>query len=326
MTGNAGNRGAADIPWLSVVVPVFDNAASLPELHRRLTETLVSAAADFEIVYVNDGSRDGSFRVLGGLPASAGGVTVADLEKNFGQSAAVMAGFSIARGDILVTIDADLENDPRDIPSLVEAVKAGADLACGVRGTRRAPLMARRGPSWLANQLVGRALRVRLRDWGCGLNAVRSGIAREMLASKPMPRLPKIAAVLLSTRVAEVPVSHSTRRHGPSGYTIGRLAAFAAAFLHDFGIRQTFRRIVASPSPSRTVTADAALHGGWVARARAVVVSILCWSILTLLALFVRAWSMLPGRRPPPATFRVRAIVHRTPGMSQPHTSLTPGR
>ncbi len=309
--GSAGNLGVAEVPRLSVVVPVFDNAASLPELHERLVETLAPGGAGFEIIYVNDGSRDHSLKVLNELPASAGVVTVADLEKNSGQSAAVMAGFSIARGAILVTIDADLENEPRDIPMLVKAVEEGADLACGVRGTRMAPLITRRGPSWLANQLVGHALRVSLRDWGCGLNAVTSEIVRRMLDSEPMPRLPKIAAALLARRVAEVPVAYSARRHGKSGYTIGRLAGFASAFLHDFGIRRTFKRIVASPSTKRVGPGDDATYGGWVATAFSVVVSVMCWSILAVLALLVRASSILLGRRPPPTTFRIRAVNTR---------------
>lgn len=323
--GGAGSLGAAEVPQLSVIVPVFDNAASLPALHERLVETLAPGEAGFEIIYVNDGSRDHSLRVLNELPALAGVVTVADLEKNSGQSAAVMAGFSIARGAIVVTIDADLENDPRDVPMLVKAVEEGADLACGVRETRRAPLITRRGPSWLANQLVGHALRVTLRDWGCGLNAVRSEIVRRMLDSDPMPRLPKIAAALLARRVAEVPVAYSVRRHGQSGYTIGRLAGFASAFLHDFGIRRTFRRIVASPSTKRMDPGADAMRGGRATTVLSVVVSILCWSTLAVMALIVRASSILLGRRPPPTTFRIRAINTRVTGPLATRPSVTPG-
>lgn len=324
-TDRTADRGAARAPSLSVVVPVFDNEGSLPELHERLDETLSGIATDFEIIYVNDGSRDRSLQILDGLPAISGAVSIADLERNFGQSAAVMAGFSIARGDILVTLDADLENDPRDIPSLVEAVKGGADLACGIRRDRNAPLITRRAPSLLANRLVGHALRVNVRDWGCGLNAVRSEVVRRMLESDPLPRLPKIAAALLSTRIAAVPVAYGTRRHGRSTYTIGRLAGFAAAFLQDFAIRRTFRRIVAGPSRQVPFNAEERSIGRVAATAWPVVVSLLCWSLLSALALVVRAWSTLLGRRPPAAIFRIRAVSTRAPSASRADPSMTAG-
>lgn len=309
LPGDDGPRGAAKRLLLSVVVPVFDNEESLRELHERLSRTLEGLDAAAEIVYVNDGSRDGSLDVLRELPALAGRVTVADLERNFGQSAAVMAGFSLARGDVLVTIDADLENDPRDIPLLVDAVRRGADLACGRRESRHAPLVTRRGSSWVANQLVGNALNIELRDWGCGLNAVRSNIARSMVARDPMPRLPKIEAAMLATRITEVPVAYSVRRHGRSGYTIGRLARFAASFLHDFSIRRTFRRIVAKPSTNRGAGGENGVPRGRAATIRTVSLSILCGSILSAAALVVRFTSTLLRRRPTSTTFRIREVI-----------------
>lgn len=295
---------------MSVVVPVFNNAASLPELHRRLVATLDGAGSDYEIVYVNDGSRDASLENLESIVAADEAVTVVDLERNFGQSAAILAGFEHARGDVLVTIDADLENQPEDVPSLVDAVTGGADLACGVRGGREAPLVTRRAPSWIANRLVGNALGIRLRDWGCGLNAVRSGLARRMLASDPLPRLPKIEAALSASSVVEVPVAFSPREHGRSGYTVARLAGFAFSFLLGFSPLGALGRIVRAPTGGRP-RYD---HEPAAKRVAAVVsglVQIACWALLTLLAVGARIATLLSRRPQSPERYRVRSVLGR---------------
>src|SRR6185503_10252792 len=230
---------------ITVVVPVYDNAASLSELQRRLSSAL--ADTDFEIIYVNDASSDDSLELLWRLHAAEDRVTVIDLAENAGQSAAVLAALAHACGDIVVTIDADLENHPEDIPALVAAVVNGADLACGVRRRRSGPLLTRRGPSALANRLVGLDLGVDLDDWGCGLNAATATVVRQLLAANPLPLLPKVEAVLLASRISQVAVDYSERPHGPSTYTLRELGAFAARFLRSFAIRRTLRRLLGKP-------------------------------------------------------------------------------
>ena len=277
-------------PSLTVVVPVYNNAGSLAALHARLTAVLVDLASPFEIVYVNDASSDDSLELLTRLHAGDDRATVIDLAENAGQSAAVLAALSLARGRIVVTIDADLENRPEDIPALVAALRNGADLACGARRRRSAPLLTRRAPSVAANWLVGRALGVDLEDWGCGLNAATDEIVRRMLAQDPLPLLPKIEAVLLASCIAQVPVEHSERAHGPSTYTVRRLSGFAATFLRGFGIARSWRRV-------RTPA------------------GLTAWAVLTVAALVTRAWQGSSAGRST-APFRIREIrVARGPAL-----------
>lgn len=303
---------------ITVVVPVYNNAGSLAALHARLKAVLVDMCSTFEIIYVNDASSDDSLELLSRLHAAENRVTVIDLADNAGQSAAVLAALSVARGAIVVTIDADLENHPEDIPVLVAAVRNGADLACGVRRRRSAPLLTRRGPSAVANRLVGRALGVYLDDWGCGLNAAAGEIVRQLLAQDPLPRLPKIEAALLASRIAQVPVEYSERPHGPSTYTVRRLAAFAATFLRGFGIARSLRRVLG------TTTVDAARVGArssepsFATRTVHTIAGLAAWTALTGAALITRAWHALSSA-PSTTPFRIREIrAPRGPGIEEP--------
>ena len=294
-------------PRVSVIVPVYNNADSLVELNRRLIATLTGTGAPFEIIYVDDGSRDSSLDCLIGLACAEAVVIAAELTQNFGQSAAVMAGFSLARGDILVTIDADLENHPEDVPSLVDAVSAGAGLACGVRAKREAPAITRHLPSLLANFLVSRALDLELRDWGCGLNALRSDIAERMVAQRPTPRLPKIEAALLADSVVEQPVAHSNRKHGRSAYTPRRLAEFALSFLLEFSSTTALRRIM-RPDPARlSGHAGGEPHTGTASRLTAFA----CWALLSLLAGVARLLSLLARAGADDGRFSIRSVYGR---------------
>jgi Glycosyl transferase family 2 len=309
-------------PSLTVAVPVYNNAGSLPALHSRLLSALGDMGSAFEIIYVNDASTDESFEVLSYLHATDDRVTVVDLAENAGQSAAILAALGFARGEIVVTIDADLENHPEDIPALVAAIRNGADLACGVRQRRTTPALTRGGPSMLANRLVGRALGIDLDDWGCGLNAVTAEVVAQLLAANPLPLLPKIEAALQSSRIAQVPVGYSERAHGQSGYTVRRLAAFAATFLREFSISRSLRRLVggtaldtgtlggAGHSAERSVAADFVRT----------ITALAAWAVLTGAALIARAWRWLapPSGAEP---FRIRE-VRRSQGPGFPEPSL----
>jgi glycosyltransferase involved in cell wall biosynthesis len=210
-------------PELSVVIPVFDEEASLAALHRELTETLAAWGRAYEIIAVDDGSRDGSFAALAALQARDPRLRVIRFRRNFGQTAAFSAGFAHARGRYIVTSDADLQNDPRDIPLLVSTLEEGGyDIVCGWRRQRKDPWLSRRVPSMVANRLISWATGVNLHDYGCSLKAFRAEVVKPLKLYGEMHRfLPAIASEQ-GVRIAEVVVNHRPRRHGSSKYGISR--------------------------------------------------------------------------------------------------------
>src|SRR5438128_10040764 len=156
---------------VSIVVPIRNEAASLAELHSELSATLEAWGRSYEIIIVDDGSTDESFEILARLQASDSHLRVIRFRRNFGQTAAFGAGFDYARGRYIVTSDGDLQNDPRDIPALVEMLERGSDDVCGWRKERKDPFLSRRLPSMLANALISLVTGVRLHDYGCSLKA-----------------------------------------------------------------------------------------------------------------------------------------------------------
>ena len=292
---------------VSIAVPVFNNAASLIELNQRLQAVARSIDEDIEIVYVNDGSTDHSLDILTRIVDTGDNVRVVDLDGNFGQSSAILAAMSVAMGGIVVTIDADLENHPEDIPALVSSVNEGADLVCGLRQSRRSISLARRVSSWLANQLVARGLGVSLRDWGCGLNAVRRQVTQQILEQDPLPTLPKIEAALLASQIDQVEVAYSDREHGPSSYTPWRLAGFAVAFFRSFSVRRSLRRLW-----KPVVNADESAPGtnpGRFRRFVRLIVAAAAWALLSALALLVRLGLLLTGSLSSNERFRIRNVL-----------------
>src|SRR6185503_2530954 len=167
-------------PEISVVIPIRNEAPSLVELHRELTETLTAWGRPYELLIIDDGSTDESFQILARLQALDAYLRVIRFRRNFGQTAAFAAGFDHARGRIIVTSDGDLQNDPRDIPAMVEAVERGADIVCGWRKNRRDAFLSRRLPSMIANSLISFVTGVRLHDYGCSLKAFRAEIIKGM--------------------------------------------------------------------------------------------------------------------------------------------------
>ena len=207
---------------LSVVIPIRNEEASLPELARELIDTLSRWGRPFEILVVDDGSTDGSFDILARLQAAEPRLRVIRFRRNFGQTAAFAAGFDHARGRYIVTMDGDLQNDPAEIPAMIEALERGADIVCGWRKHRRDPFVSRRLPSMLANALISRVTGVHLHDYGCSLKAFRAEIVKPMKLYGEMHRfLPAIASEQTSN-IVEVPVHHRPRLHGTSKYGIGR--------------------------------------------------------------------------------------------------------
>ena len=209
-------------PELSVVIPIRNEAASLVELHRELTETLTAWGRPYEVLIVDDGSTDESFAILAQLQALDPHLRVIRFRRNFGQTAAFAAGFDHARGRLIVTSDGDLQNDPRDIPKLVEMIDRGHDIVCGWRKVRKDPFLSRRLPSAIANRLISIATGVHLHDYGCSLKVFRAEVVKPLKLYGEMHRfLPAIASEQ-GVSIAEVVVNHRERRHGRSKYGIGR--------------------------------------------------------------------------------------------------------
>jgi glycosyltransferase involved in cell wall biosynthesis len=227
---------------VSVVVPLHNEADNVADLHREVAAALEATGRPFELVLVDDGSTDGTRDRVLELEARDPRVRVVLLRRNFGQTAAFSAGFDHAQGEIVVTSDGDLQNDPADIPALVAKLEAeDLDMVCGWRRHRRDPL-SKRIPSFFANRLISTATGVRLHDYGCSLKAMRAEVVRGLRLYGEMHRFIPAVASWMGVSLAEVPVNHRSRRHGRSKYGIGRTARvvldlFTVKFLLSYGTR-----------------------------------------------------------------------------------------
>ena len=207
---------------LSVVIPVRNEAASLVELHRELTDTLTRWGRSYELILIDDGSTDNSFEIMARIQAMDPRVRVIRFRRNFGQTAAFAAGFDYARGRLIATSDGDLQNDPADIPLMVDRIDEGNDIVCGWRKDRKDAFVSRRLPSTLANGLISLVTGVHLHDYGCSLKVFRAEIVKGMRLYGEMHRfLPAIASEQTSS-IVEMPVNHRPRKYGQSKYGIGR--------------------------------------------------------------------------------------------------------
>jgi len=212
----------APTPYLSVVVPVYNEEESIPHLYERLTSALAPLARPYEIIAVDDGSRDGSFALLRDLAASDTRLRVVRFRRNFGQTAGFSAGFDRARGEWIVTIDADLQNDPNDIPAMLAKAETGFDVVSGWRARRQDPFINRRLPSLLANSLISWATGVRLHDYGCSLKVYRAEVVKNIGLYGELHRFIPAIASWQGVAVTELPVNHFPRKYGKSKYGIGR--------------------------------------------------------------------------------------------------------
>jgi glycosyltransferase involved in cell wall biosynthesis len=210
-------------PDLSIVIPIYNEAPNLDPLLREVTTALEATGRTFEIILVDDGSRDESFEILRRLQAADGRVRVIQFRRNFGQTAAFAAGFAAARGRLIVTSDGDLQNDPRDIGALVARLDAEQlDIVCGWRKDRKDPWINRRLPSMIANRLISWATGVRLNDYGCSLKVFRADVVKPLRLYGEMHRFLPALASEMGVRIAEQPVNHRARVHGRSKYGISR--------------------------------------------------------------------------------------------------------
>ena len=229
-------------PSVSIVVPLYNEVLNLDDLHRQLVAALEPTGRTFELVLVDDGSRDGTREKLAALAERDPRVVAVLLRRNFGQTAAFSAGFDRSRGDVVVTSDGDLQNDPADIPALVDRLeREDLDMVCGWRRQRQDPL-SKRIPSFFANRLISWATGVRLHDYGCSLKAMRGDVARSLRLYGEMHRFIPAVASWSGVTFAEVPVNHRPRTRGTSKYGIGRttrvlLDLFTVKFLASYGTR-----------------------------------------------------------------------------------------
>jgi len=228
-------------PYVSVVVPLFNEADNVADLHRELAASLERMGRPYEVVLVDDGSNDGTAERVLEIEARDPRVRVVRLRRNFGQTAAFSAGFDHARGDVVVTSDGDLQNDPVDIPRLVARLDEGFDMVCGWRRQRKDPL-SKRLPSLLANRLISWATGVHLHDYGCSLKAMRSDVVRGLRLYGEMHRFIPAVASWMGVSLAEVEVNHRPRTRGRSKYGLGRtlrvlLDLFTVKFLLAYGTR-----------------------------------------------------------------------------------------
>ncbi|MEQ8193091.1 MAG: glycosyltransferase family 2 protein [Rhodospirillales bacterium] len=208
---------------ISIVIPVYNESESLPELYDRLTKVMVSLEDDYEVIFVDDGSHDGSSEYLDRTSAEDAKIKVIRFTRNFGQTAAMAAGFQHASGDIIVALDADLQNDPADIPMLLDELEKDYDVVSGWRKNRRDTLFSRTLPSRLANWLISKVSGIRLHDIGCSLKAYRKSSIEGIRLYGEMHRFIPIYAAWQGGRVSEIPVNHHPRKQGVSKYGLSRI-------------------------------------------------------------------------------------------------------
>jgi glycosyltransferase involved in cell wall biosynthesis len=209
-------------PAVSVVIPVYEEEGSVDLLHEQLTAALTGLGRSYEIVMVDDGSRDGTFHNLTAIAAADPAVRVIRFRRNFGQTAALQAGIEYSRGDVLVFMDADLQNDPADISKLLEKIDEGFDVVSGWRKDRKDALLSRKIPSRLANRLISWVTGVHLNDFGCTLKAYRREVIEDVRLYGELHRFIPALASWAGASVAEIPVQHHARRFGRSKYGISR--------------------------------------------------------------------------------------------------------
>lgn len=234
---------------LSIIIPVYNEEESLEPLIQETSSVLKSLGKSYEIILVDDGSTDGTYPILSRLHKNESRLKVLRLKRNFGQTAAFAAGLAYAQGEVIVAMDGDGQNDPKDIPGLINKLDEGFDLVSGWRHPRQDPLWSRRIPSRIANGLISWLTQVKLHDYGCTLKAIRREIAKDLKLYGEMHRFIPAIAYERGARIAEVKVHHRKRQFGKSKYGITRtfrvmldlltvkfLLSYATRPLHIFGL------------------------------------------------------------------------------------------
>jgi glycosyltransferase involved in cell wall biosynthesis len=207
---------------LSVVIPAYNEEENVPILYEKLKKVLDGLGQDYEIIFVDDGSTDGTYQRLKQLAEKDSRLKVIRFKRNYGQTAAMSAGFEHAKGDVIITLDADLQNDPEDIPLLLEKLKEGYHVVSGWRKDRKDPFLSRRLPSMVANWLISKITGVHLHDYGCTLKAYRAEVVKDLELFGDMHRFLPALTKRRGAKITEVVVRHHPRMFGRSKYGIGR--------------------------------------------------------------------------------------------------------
>ncbi|MFP3254704.1 MAG: glycosyltransferase family 2 protein, partial [Hydrogenobaculum sp.] len=224
---------------ISIVIPIYNEEESVGTLYEKIVNTMNKLPYDYEIIAVDDGSTDNTLNKLKEIASKDKRLKVISFKRNYGQTAAMFAGFQHASGDVVITMDADLQNDPADIPILIEKINEGYDVVSGWRKDRKDPFFSRTLPSKIANYIISNATGVYLHDYGCSLKAYKKDIAKNFRLYGDMHRFLPALAKGLGAKITEVPVSHHPRLYGKSKYGIGRtirviLDIFLVKFLNEY--------------------------------------------------------------------------------------------
>ena len=224
---------------ISIVVPIYNEEESVGTLYEKIAKTMEKLPHEYEIIAVDDGSTDNTLEKLKELASKDKRLKVISFKRNYGQTAAMFAGFQHASGDVIITMDADLQNDPADIPLLLEKMEEGYDVVSGWRKDRKDPFFSRTLPSKIANYIISNVTGVHLHDYGCSLKAYKKDIAKNFRLYGDMHRFLPALAKGLGAKITEVPVSHHPRLYGKSKYGIGRtvrviLDIFLVKFLNEY--------------------------------------------------------------------------------------------
>jgi glycosyltransferase involved in cell wall biosynthesis len=208
---------------ISVLIPIFNEEENIAPLYEKLTSVLNRIGKDYEVIFIDDGSSDGTLSLLRPICKKDPRIKFISFSRNFGQTSALSAGIDFSKGKIIIPMDGDLQNDPEDIPSLLQRIEEGYDVVSGWRKDRKDPFLKRRLPSIIANKIISFIGGVRLHDYGCTLKAYRRDILKNIRLYGEMHRFIPIYAKWVGARVAEVPVHHSQRKFGSSKYGVNRV-------------------------------------------------------------------------------------------------------
>jgi len=207
---------------ISIVIPVYNEEKNVEILYEEIVNSLNKKYQNFEIIFINDGSTDTSLDHLRELHLNDKRVKIINFRKNFGQSAAISAGFDFCRGEVIVTLDADLQNDPADIPLVIDKIQEGYDLVNGWRKKRKDKFFSKKLPSYFGNKLISFITKIKLHDYGCSLRGFRNEVAKNLKLYGEMHRYIPAIASRMGIKSVEIPVNHRERKFGNSKYGLGR--------------------------------------------------------------------------------------------------------
>lgn len=230
---------------LSIFIPIFNEEKNIRELYAELSAVLERLGVDYEVIFIDDHSFDSSYKILKEIADSHREVKLIRFKRNYGQTAAMQAGFEYSTGEIVISMDGDLQNDPADIPHLIEKIKEGYDLICGWRRNRKDKLFSRRFPSILANKLISKITGLNLHDYGCTLKAYRNELVKSISLFGDMHRFIPAYAFWNGASITEIVVNHRKRKAGESKYNLSRtykvlLDLLTVKFLSDYSTKPSY--------------------------------------------------------------------------------------